>query len=165
MRAVLSLFVCLVFVFLAFPAQSAQYRVVDVTSGDTITLEPSHGGDRTTVKLYGIDCPEMDQPFGQPARLFVINAARFKRVYILPAPQDKDSDGRRMVMVEIPGRGILQELLLTAGLAWVSPQYCQDCDEWKQLETAARDRGRGLWARGEEAVPPWEWREGKRPAR
>lgn len=40
--------------------------VVDVTDGDTLTVEGS-AGETVTVRLWGIDAPETSQPFGAEA--------------------------------------------------------------------------------------------------
>jgi len=133
-----------------FPA-----RVVAVADGDTITVEPIQGGDRVRVRLQGIDAPEINQPYGQAARAFVSEAVLYKEVHL--ASERNDRYGRIVAVVEVPGAGVLQELLLEAGLAWVWPQFCRDCGEWKALEEAARGQGLGLWA-DESPVPPWEWR-------
>jgi len=53
--------------------------------------------------------------------------------------------------------GILQEMLLKAGLAWVYPQCCRGCKEWEAMQAAAKAQGMGLWIAGKSA-PPWEWR-------
>ena len=140
---------------LAAPALADSCRVVEVLAGDTLTVEPVEGGDRGKVRLHGIDAPEMRQPYGQAAQVFVINAVLYKTVDIRPAAQGKDHDGRIMAVVEIPGVGILQELLLTEGLARVSPQLCKDCDAWEALQEEARGKRKGLW--GGEPAEPWEW--------
>jgi len=54
LRAAL-LFLCLL---LAVPAFAEPFRVVGVADGDTITIEPKHGGARSKVRLHGIDAPE-----------------------------------------------------------------------------------------------------------
>ena len=79
---------------ISIPANAAQYRVVAVSDGDTITIEPVQGGDRAKVRLHGIDAPELRQPYGQSAKTFIVD------------------------VVYVPGAGILQELLLDAGLAY-----------------------------------------------
>ena len=160
MRAAFTILACLAILGLSVPAVAASYRIAAIVDGDTIIVEPAKGGDRTTVRLYGIDAPELDQPHGTAARLFLISKARFKRDDVRPAMQDKDRYDRIVAIVEIPGVGILQELLLKSGLAWVYPQYCIDCDAWKAMQEEAKNRGKGLWARGE-AIEPWEWRRGK----
>ncbi|MCL2122715.1 MAG: thermonuclease family protein [Desulfovibrionaceae bacterium] len=142
------------------PAFAASYRIADVIDGDTLIIEPAKGGKRTRVRLHGIDAPELDQPHGTAARLYLISKARFKRADVRQTRHDKDRYGRIVAIVEIPGLGILQELLLQAGLAWVYPQYCGDCGEWEAMQEEAKRRGKGLWAR-EGAVEPWEWRRGR----
>ena len=159
MRTLLSLLLCLAF---AVPALAEPFRVVDVADGDTITVEPRLGGNRVKIRLHGIDAPKLRQPHGQAARRFVINAVLYKLVNVQPTPQGKDRYGRTIAIVDVPGVGILQEMLLQAGLAWVYPQYCKDCKEWEAMQAEAKAQQRGLWARkGVEgkAVPPWEWRK------
>ena len=138
------------------PAHAAQYRVVAVADGDTITVEPVQGGDRASVRLQGIDAPEMNQPYGRAARAFVIEAVLHKEVKL--TSHRKDKYGRIVALVEIPGVGILQELLLDAGLAWVWPQYCRNCRAWEAMQRQARRQKKGLWA-DDKPVEPWEWRK------
>jgi len=143
---------------LSFPALAWEARVVSVADGDTIILEPIEGGDRAKVRLHGIDCPESNQPYGQAAKTFVSQAVLFKKVDVQATPQGKDRYGRIIAVVEIPGVGVLQELLLEAGLAWVYPQYCKDCGAWEAMETEARSQKKGLWV-AEKPIGPWEWRK------
>jgi endonuclease YncB( thermonuclease family) len=135
-------------------------RVVAVADGDTITVEPPQGGDRVKVRLHGIDCPETKQTYGQTAKGFVSNAVLFKIVDVQPTPQGKDRYGRIVAVIEIPGVGVLQELLLEAGLAWVYTQYCKDCGAWEAMEAEARSQRKGLWAE-DKPIGPWEWRKQK----
>jgi endonuclease YncB( thermonuclease family) len=143
---------------ISIPAHAAQYRVVAVSDGDTLTIEPVQGGDRAKVRLHGIDAPELRQPYGQAVKALVVNTALFKEVDVRPSQQGKDRYGRIVAVVDVPGAGILQELLLEAGLAWVWPRYCRDCGAWEAIQAKARDERRGLWA-DENPVAPWEWRK------
>lgn len=149
---------CLFLVFLSTPAFAWEARVVAVSDGDTITIEPIKGGDRSRVRLHGIDAPETNQPYGQAAKKFVTDAVLFKEVDVQVTPQGQDRYGRIIAVIEIPGVGVLQELLLTAGLAWVYTQYCRNCDDWEGMQAEAKRQQKGLWA-GENPVPPWEWRK------
>ena len=133
-------------------------RVIAVADGDTITIEPIEGGDRVKVRLHGIDCPETNQPYGQAVKAFVTKAVLFKTVNVQPTPQGKDRYGRIVAVVEIPGVGVLQELLLEAGLAWVYPQFCKDCGAWETMEAEARNQRKGLWTEVK-PIEPWEWRK------
>ena len=141
-------------------AYAGEYLVVAVSDGDTITVEPLQGGDRAKVRLHGIDAPELRQPYGQAAKIFVINTVLYKEVDIRPTPQGTDRYGRIVAIVDVPNYGILQELLLEAGLAWVYPAYCKDCSSWEAMQAEARRLRKGLWT-DESPVEPWKWRKRK----
>ena len=161
-RAATFLSIFLLLSLLSAPVHANHYRVVTIVDGDSITVEPSQGGDRIKISLYGIDAPELRQPYGHAARVFVYNAVLFKEVDIQPVNIDRY--GRTVAVVNIPGVGILQELLLSEGLAWVYPQYCKRkkiCEQYRRLEADAREKRKGLWG-GADPVPPWEWRHGKK---
>ena len=139
------------------PSLAWEARVVEVTDGDTITVEPANGGDRVKIRLHGIDAPETRQPYGQTAKGFVNGAALHKQVDVRVTPQGKDRYGRVIAVIALPDGTILQELLLEAGLAWVYPQYCKNCKAWEAMEAEARSRRKGLWTE-ENPVEPWKWR-------
>jgi len=143
---------------ISIPAFAELYRVVAVSDGDTLTVEPIEGGDRAKVRLHGIDAPELRQPYGEAAKTFTFNTILFKEIEVRPEPQGTDRYGRIVAVVEIPGTGILQELLLEAGLAWVYPSYCRDCSGWETIQEQARGQRKGLWT-DENPVEPWEWRK------
>jgi endonuclease YncB( thermonuclease family) len=151
-------FICGFLLALSAQAQAWEARIVAVADGDTITAEPIKGGERIKIRLHGIDAPETRQPYGQAAKGFVTNLVLFKEVDVQPTPQGKDRYGRIVAVIEIPGVGILQELLLEAGLAWVYRNYCKDCEAWEQLETEARNQRKGLWIE-EKPIEPWVWRK------
>ena len=150
----------LILLLLASTAHAWPARIVDVTDGDTITVEPAEGGNRIKVRLHGIDCPEKDQPGGEPARAFVHAVALYKLVDVQQTPQQRDHDGRTVAVVILPGGESIQAALLRAGHAWVWPRYCRGCDEWQGLQEEARKAGRGIWQ--QEPMPPWEWWKGGR---
>ena len=155
------LFLLALCLFLAVPVAHAEpYRVVGVADGDTITVEPISGGERTKVRLHGLDAPELRQPYGQAVKAFVLNAVLYKQVDIYPTPQGTDRYGRVVAVVDVPGVGVLQELLLDAGLAWVWSRYCRDCSDWEAIQAKARRQQKGLW-QDDHPVEPWEWRKRK----
>lgn len=143
------------------PAFAWEGRVVDVADGDTITVEPVNGGARVKVRLYGIDCPEGKQSYGQSATSFVYDVALYKHVDVDVSRQGKDRYGRTVATITVKDAGVLQELLLDAGLAWVYPKYCQEefCMRWAGLMQVALINRHGLWQE-DSPVPPWEWRKG-----
>ena len=137
-----------------------QHHVVAVSDGDTITvLTPDK--QQVKIRLYGIDCPEMKQAFGNRARQATKEFVGGKTVDI--QPMDTDRYGRIVAVVSMPDGSTLNESLVSAGLAWVYPQYCKQkdiCDSLRELEAAARTEKLGLWA-DKSPVEPWEWRKRK----
>lgn len=134
----------------------ARGRVVSVADGDTITIY-SRAGERQRIRLYGIDCPEYNQPGGEAATDCTRSLARFADVTL--TVMDKDRYGRLVAVVTLPDGAILNEELLRNGHAWVYEAHCttERCKGWRELQAGARRDGRGLWS-GEKPVPPWKWR-------
>lgn len=146
-----------IFVSLSFSlADASSFRVVWVHDGDTITVEPAKGGARVRIRLYGIDCPETNQPYGLVAKNYVKNTLLYKPVNI--KVKDKDRYGRTVAIVTLETGKILQEELLQAGLAWVEPRHCKKCNDWRALQKEAGKNRQGLW-RDKNPVPPWKWRQ------
>jgi endonuclease YncB( thermonuclease family) len=123
----------------AAPVASYPVTAVEVTDDAAIIVLPaqktsSGAGNRVTVRLYGIDFPDKGQ---RDAANFVRNAVLRKDVKVMASPLGKDRAGRTVATVETAGRP-LQELLLEAGLARVSPSCGRpECAYWKHLENGA----------------------------
>jgi endonuclease YncB( thermonuclease family) len=134
---------------------------VAVADGDTITVLTTDNR-QIKIRLYGIDCPERKQAFGNRARQATSDAVHGKDVNVHPV--DKDRYGRTVAIVAAPGREMLNAYLVKEGLAWVYPAYCKRadvCDHLRKLERQARENRTGLWA-DDEPIEPWAWRKGKR---
>lgn len=169
MKKLLALIIILVLALalntIAHAQDQWQARVVDVTDGDTIVVEPINGGDRVKIRLWGIDCPETDQPYGMSAKGFVSDLLLFKQVLV--APHYKDRYKRLVATVyyfDVKARHSVQEALLRTGYAWLWPRYCKDadpCNRWAGLQQEAKSRQFGFW-KDTNPIPPWEWRKGKK---
>lgn len=154
--------VCLAFALLwlllpvlAF-ATSFTGKVVQISDGDTIQV--LRDGRAEKVRLAGIDCPELNQPFGQAAKRFVLQIAAQRTVTVQVVTTDRY--GRTVGEVALPdGRSLNQELV-RAGYAWWYRKYSDDAT-LEALEAEARGARRGLWAEMD-PVPPWEWRRMQR---
>ena len=132
-------------------------RVVSVSEGDTIIVL-TQDERQVKIRLYGIDCPESKQPFGNRATQATSDAVFGKDVIVQPI--DTDRYGRTVAIVLMPNGNSLNEQLVRDGLAWVYRQHCKledVCAHLKELEQAAKGEKRGLWA-DKNPVPPWEWR-------
>jgi len=118
--------------------------VASVTDGDTVHVRLDETGQTVTVRLEGIDCPEMREPFGDQAR----NATRVmlfdKRVELKGSDVDRY---RRLVARVIVGGTDSSLELVRAGLACHFTRYSSDA-KLASAEVDAKARGRGFWAPG-----------------
>lgn len=129
-------------------------RVVGVKDGDSI--EVLAGGRAEEVRLFGIDCPEMNQPFGKQAKRFTSSAVFGKEVVV--EGRGRDRYGRLLGVVTLPDGKKLNEELVRAGLAWWYYSYAPKEPGLALLEKEAQSARRGLWA-DRDPVPPWAWRK------
>ncbi len=107
------------------------------------------------VRLHGIDCPELAQPFGRKAREAASTLAFNQTVTVLE--RSRDRYGRIVAGVVLPTREDLAHCLLRRGLAWWYRKYAPRDATLRLLEETARDRRIGLWS-DPSPVPPWLWR-------
>ena len=137
----------------AAPVFSA--RVVRVIDGDTLEIQQETGIQR--VRIWGIDTPEWDQPYGARSSRFTRSRLTGKEVQVIP--EDVDTYGRLVAMITMDGMNIGEELI-RSGLAWVHIYYCNQpiCDDWKSLQKRASSEHRGLWT-DSHPVPPWQWKK------
>jgi endonuclease YncB( thermonuclease family) len=129
-------------------------RVTRVLDGDTIEVRQGRAVEK--IRLYGIDAPEKDQPYGARASRFLRKQVLRQQVEIRPVARDRY--GRTVALVLRDGQSV-NRLLLQRGYAWVYKRYCrkQICRQWQREQAVARQVGRGLWA-ADDPMPPWEWR-------
>lgn len=142
---------------LADGAWAFKARASTVHDGDSIKVRRS---DKTlvTIRLYGVDAPELKQPFGARAKKRL--AALAARQALDIEPVDTDRYGRTVALVRLKDGTLLNEVMVADGLAWVYGQYCDRdiCSRLHELEAQARSDGRGLWAEGDPTRPS-DWRK------
>lgn len=133
-------------------------KVVGVSDGDTITVLQNK--QQYKIGLYGVDCPESSQAFGQRAKEFTSAMLFGKTVEV--TVYDIDKYDRSVGVVKVDGKTV-NEALLKNGYAWLYTKYCDQsfCSEWKNLEQQANGKRLGLWV-DKTPTPPWEWRKNKR---
>jgi endonuclease YncB( thermonuclease family) len=153
---------CLTLFFWLIPssAQAFSARVLWVTDGDTITvLKEDWSLDK--IRIYGLDCPEKNQPYGLRAYMYSFYHLILREVQIEPVERDRYD--RLVARIRLNKKNY-NASLIQAGYAWVYDRYCQAevCARYRRLEKEARENGRGLW-KDEKSIPPWLWRRGKRP--
>jgi len=156
MKTKLSLLCLLLFFILQGTLYAWQGKVVGVSDGDTIRV--LYDQQEIKIRLWGIDCPESHQDFGNKAKKCTSQLCFGKTVEITDV--DKDRYGRTVALVILPDKKILNEELIRDGMAWVYKKYCnrpEVCSRWLELEQTARSQKVGLWSLPN-PVPPWEFR-------
>jgi endonuclease YncB( thermonuclease family) len=144
----------------ALYAEDFAGKVVAISDGDTIRV--MHNGASERIRLWGIDCPEMKQPFGTRAKQFTGDLA-FGQVVTVEV-RDIDRYKRTVAEIILPdGRNLNQELV-RAGLAWWYQRYARRETVLRDLEHEARNAKRGLWS-DPNPVAPWDWRKNAAAAR
>ncbi len=138
--------------FSSCDAQGLRGVVTAVKDGDTIELRADTATHR--IRLFGIDCPEKGQAFGQQAKKFTSGLCFGKRVSVVT--HGRDRYGRVVGEVILPDGRILNRELVAAGLAWWYQKYSRD-PLLERLEAEARKARRGIWSDAH-PVPPWEFR-------
>lgn len=139
-------------------AQAWEGVVLDVHDGDTLSVAPCGDVESpVSVRLYGVDAPELNQAGGLEARAALAGlAAAGTRVEVIPL--GGTSYARIVALVMARGRSV-QLALVRQGWAWRDPKRCRApfCPALRRAEEQARKERRGLWA-DDVPVPPWEFR-------
>lgn len=123
-------------------------KVTRVVDGDTIHIED------ITVRLYGIDAPEKDQPYGEESANHLFQLIGNKQVVVEVVGQDRYN---RIIGKIYLDNVYINNLLVEYGCAWWYRKYAPLETDLEISEKSAQERKLGLW-RFENAVPPWKWR-------
>ena len=143
-----------------------QFSVVHVVDGDTLHLGVADAaGPVTTVRLLGIDTPELGGGGKEPMYFGREAAARAKklalgqqvRIYLDERAGSRDRYDRLLAYVELPDGPFLNEQLLLGGYAYADLRFRHSYyQKYQQLEASARALQEGLWAHvTPEQMPPW----------
>lgn len=135
------------------PGQRFRAQIVEVTDGDTFLAKRSDG-QTATIRLFGVDAPETDQPYGLRALKAARQIIGGRRVRV--TVEEIGAYGRAVARVRVDG-GNLGPLLVQQGLGWWYRKYAPSATELARLERQARNAHRGLWSQSN-PVPPWDWR-------
>lgn len=125
-----------------------------LSDGDSFVVKRNN--TNVTIRLWGIDAPEYDQPHSKSSKEALEQLLSKKRLRIIP--KDIDKYGRTVAIVEVDNI-IVNSMLVAKGNAWVHTYYCIEpvCDLWYELEEKARSEKSGLWSGGK-AIEPWVWK-------
>ena len=127
-------------------------EVIRVLDGDTI--EVLHEKKPERIRLYGIDCPEKGQAFGQKAKQATSSLLFGKDVRIESHGRDKH---RRTLGTVFNGDLNVNQELVREGWCWWFRKFVPKDKKLKQLEQEAKEAKKGLWT-DPNPVPPWLYR-------
>lgn len=127
-------------------------KVMAVIDGNTIEML---GEDNETYKimLHGIDCPELEQEFGEKAKHHLEKLVMNKSVTV--QLKGKDRWGGRLGVIILDDKIDPRHELLIEGLAWTSE--VNPHPELEVMKEQAREKRKGLW-KTENPVAPWTFR-------
>ena len=125
-------------------------KVVSIHDGDTITMLQNK--TQIKVRLFGIDAPELKQPYGKKSKQFLANL--IAREVVEVDENGKDRYKRTLGIIYYKGQDINAQMVLN-GYAWVYVKYSKI---YVDQETTAREKKLGLW-QSSNPTPPWEWRK------
>jgi micrococcal nuclease len=131
----------------------ALYRVVTVIDGDTIRVDIEETTE--TVRLIGIDTPEIANPhssredyFGPEAAQYVRQLLEGQLVYLIPDPMNSNRDkyGRLLRYVFLEDGTLINAKLVEEGFAFnYMYEPFQFMKQFDYLEKQAKENRLGLW--------------------
>jgi micrococcal nuclease len=129
-------------IIIVAPAIAADFegQVIRVLDGDTI--EVLHEKKPERIRLYGIDCPEKGQAFGQKAKQATSSLLFGKEVRIESHGTDKH---RRTLGTVFDGDPNVNRELVKEGWCWWFRKFVPKDQMLKQLEQEAKEAKKGLW--------------------
>lgn len=125
-------------------------KVVSIHDGDTITI--LQGKQQIKVRLFGIDAPELKQPYGKKSKQFLASLIAGQMVEV--EPKGKDRYKRTLGIIYYKGQDINAQMVLN-GYAWAYVKYSR---MYVDQEKTAREKKLGLW-QSRITTPPWVWRK------
>lgn len=124
-------------------------KVVSIHDGDTITVLQDKR--QVKIRLYGIDVPELKQPYGKKSKQFLANLIAGKVVEV--KENGKDRYKRTIGTIYLTGEDINAQMVEN-GYAWAYRKFSK---KYAPQESKAKKQKLGLW-RDKKPIPPWEWR-------
>ncbi len=137
-------------------------QVLRVIDGDSVKVKLSNGAEYS-VRMYGIDAPEMDQRVGRESQEYLRRLVRSRREWRL---QVVDVDRyQRLVGVLYPeGRSVrdsANHAMVESGYAYWFREYGGSELGFDDSERYAQRERAGVWAT-QHSVRPWDHRRAKR---
>ena len=120
--------------------------MINIVDGDTIDIEMN--GQRYRVRYIGMDTPEQGDPFFAEATEANRQLVEGKTVTLEKDVSETDRYGRLLRYVYLEDGTFVNAELVRLGYALIAtyPPDVKHQETFLQLQTEAREAGRGLWA-------------------
>lgn len=126
--------------------------VVTVLDGNTLEIR-SDDNQKIKVFLYGIDCPELGQAFGDKAKIYLEKILLNQQVTVEFVTKDRIGNQYALVTTDMGDDPRVD--LLREGLAWTIEGT--KISELEPYRSFAQQKKKGLWTDGK-PTPPWIFR-------
>lgn len=143
-------------------------RIRRVIDGDS--LEAKYAGlfsflrSPFPVRLYGIDAPELAQPYGQDSRKQLEKLVRRGGIRMDVRATDRYGRTVGLLYRRRRDRSVNVEMV-RSGMAWWYRRYGGRDLGFPEAEAEAKRRRRGVWQHGDRIRRPWDYRADLRRAR
>ncbi|MCF8104392.1 MAG: thermonuclease family protein [Desulfohalobiaceae bacterium] len=141
---------------LLFPLPAGAWKGEVVALKDARALVVEQNGRQSTVTLYAMRVPQMDEPFGE-------EAYAFSRALILGRSVEVEPQSSRKKGALVYAEGESESVnakLLRQGWGWIEDAYCEKavlCGRLNKVQAEAERAKRGIWSEIPEDTPPWRW--------
>jgi endonuclease YncB( thermonuclease family) len=127
-------------------------QVTEIQDGNTLTVKTVEN-ELYTVVLFGIDCPELNQKYGQKAKKCLERLMKKQNVTVQVTGKDRSGNYLGIVITDKNLDPRIQ--LLEEGLAWTDEK--EAVTDLESYRAVAQQKGKGLW-KEKEPTPPWVFR-------
>lgn len=134
-----------------------QIKIIKIYDGDTITALTSQK-EKIKIRLYGIDAPELKQPFGKASKRHLIDLISNKSLNI--NEKGKDKYGRTLAVLYNGDQDINAQMVID-GYAWAYDKFSKDYVAFQQNAQLLQ---KGLWI-DKDVVRPSDFRKLKKSSR
>ena|SRR5688500_15223519 len=126
--------------------------VTAVHDGNTLSMT-ANDGEKYRVVLMGIDCPELEQPYGREAKQLLEGLVLSREIVF--EVHGKDRLGNHVGIVLIEDGEDVRLQLLAEGLAWTAER--DPIGDLEAIRLGAMRERKGLWEQ-DDPVAPWLFR-------
>lgn len=128
-------------------------KLIRVVDGDTVVVD--HMGVQMKVRVYGIDSPEKDQPYGQESALRLHQICTSGQLMFIPVKGNTYDRSLAYMLVDGVDVGLK---MMAEGLAWPADIQYKPPTKYLKAHADARDGKHGLFIDAN-AVTPAAWRK------